>query len=62
MASDGVAGEEGDDWLQNTLAGWQGDDPQRLVSLLMGESRSRGGLKDDCSILCLHMGRGVKEV
>ena len=62
MASDGVAGDEGDDWLQNTLAGWQGDDPQRLVSLLMGESRSHGGLKDDCSVLCLHMGRGEMEV
>ena len=62
MVSDGVAGEEGDDWLQNTLAGWQGDDPQRLVSLLMGESRSRGGLKDDSSMLCLYMDRGAKEV
>ena len=58
LVSDGLAGEEGDDWLQNTLAGWQGEDPQRLASLLMGESRSRGGLRDDCSILCLYMGRG----
>ena len=62
MVSDGVAGDAGDDWLQNTLAGWQGDDPQRLVSLLMGESRSRGGLKDDSSMLCLYMDRGMKEV
>ena len=62
MVSDGVAGESGDDWLQNTLAGWQGDDPQRLASLLMGESRSRGGLKDDCSVLCLYIGRGGREV
>lgn len=62
MVSDGVAGDEGDEWLQNTLAGWQGDEPQRLVSLLMGESRSHGGLRDDCSMLCLHMGRGEKEV
>ena len=62
LASDGVAGDKGDDWLQNTLAGWEGEDPQRLVSLLMGESRQRGGLKDDCSLLCLHwLGRG-KEV
>ena len=63
MVSDGVAGEGGDDWLQNTLAGWQGDDPQRLASLLMGESRSRGGLQDDCSVLCLlYTGRGEREV
>ena len=62
LASDGVAGDGGDDWLQNTLAGWQGDDPQRLVSLLMGESRSHGGVKDDCSMLCLYMGRGAAEV
>ena len=27
-----------------------------------GESRSRGGLKDDCSILCLYVGRGGREV
>ena len=60
LVSDGVAGEEGDDWLQNTLAGWQGEDPQRLVSLLMGESRGRGGLRDDCSALCLYMGRGER--
>ena len=62
MVSDGVAGDGGDDWLQNTLAGWQGDDPQRLVSLLMGESRSRGGLKDDCSMLCLCAGSREKAV
>ena len=62
MVSDGVAGDSGDEWLQNTLAGWEGDDPQRLVSLLMGESRQRGGLKDDCSLLCLHWLSGGKEV
>ena len=62
LVSDGVAGDEGDEWLQNTLAGWQGDDPQRLASLLMGESRRRGGLKDDCSILCLYMGQGERAV
>ena len=62
LVSDGVAGEEGDDWLQNTLAGWQGEDPQRLVSLLMGESRGRGGLRDDCSALCLQFPAPRREV
>ena len=40
--------------------GADGEDPQRLVSLLMGESRGRGGLRDDCSALCLYMGRGER--
>ena len=30
MVSDGVADPNRDDWLQNLLAGWGGDDPQTL--------------------------------
>ena len=58
MVSDGVADSTEDEWLQNFLAGWQGSDPQRLVSLLMAESREHGGLRDDCSMLCLYQPRG----
>ena len=55
MISDGVADPGDDEWLQNLLAGWQSGEPQRLVSLVMAESREHGGLQDDCSILCLHL-------
>ena len=63
LVSDGVADSTGDEWLQDFLAGWQGGDPQRLVSLLMAESRSHDGLRDDCSMLCLYLpGDGVRQV
>ncbi len=62
MISDGIADAAGDDWLQDLLAGWQGGGPQRLVSVLMAESRSHGGLQDDCSALCLQLVEGKKEV
>ena len=55
LVSDGVADPGDDEWLQNLLAGWQSGEPQRLVSLIMAESREHGGLQDDCSILCLHL-------
>ena len=57
MVSDGISDASGDDWLQNLLAGWQGGGPQRLVSVLMAESRKHGGLRDDCSALCLQLSR-----
>ena len=62
MISDGVADASGDDWLQDLLAGWQGGGPQRLVSLLMAESRDHGGLRDDCSALCLQFPAPRREV
>ena len=62
MVSDGIADATGDDWLQNLLAGWQGGGPQRLVSVLMGESRKHGGLQDDCTALCLQLEDGREEV
>ena len=62
LLSDGVVDAGDDDWLQNLLAGWQGAEPQRLVSLILAESRSHGGLRDDCSALCLHLAGGDREV
>ena len=62
MISDGVADATGDDWLQNLLAGWQGGGPQRLVSVLMAESRKHGGLQDDCTALCLQLEAGPAEL
>ena len=62
LVSDGLVDATADSWLQNFLAGWQGNDPQRLVSLLMAESRAQTGLQDDSSCLCLYYDRDAKEV
>lgn len=37
MVSDGVADAAEDKWLQDLLAGWQGEDPNVLVSLVLRE-------------------------
>jgi len=55
LVSDGVVDPSDDDWLQNLLAGYQGSEPRRLVSLVMGESRRKMGEKDDASCLCLYV-------
>ena len=62
LISDGVADPGDDEWLQNLLAGWQGEEPQRLVSLILSESRSHGGLRDDCSVLCLYLPPSGRQV
>ncbi len=62
LVSDGLIDATADDWLQNFLAGWQGQEPQRLVSVLMAESRQRVGPQDDGSCLCLYFPAGGKEV
>ncbi|MBE6990484.1 MAG: stage II sporulation protein E [Ruminococcaceae bacterium] len=55
MISDGIADETNDEWLQNLLAGWQGQDADVLASLILSESRSRKGLSDDCAVLILQL-------
>lgn len=55
MISDGVADSGDDQWLQNLLAGWQGEDPNMLVSLVLREARERRHGDDDCSALCLYL-------
>ena len=64
MVSDGVADPGRDDWLQNLLAGWEGEDPQTLAGLILRESVSREGLQDDCGIQVLYLPKtsGIKEV
>ena len=65
MVSDGVADSGEDKWLQDLLAGWQGSDPDLLVSLVLKECRRRRGGDDDCSVLCLYLApknRGRREV
>jgi len=62
LSSDGLSDATADSWLQNLLAGWQGSDPQRLVSLIMAESKKQVGTRDDSSCLCLYLPQRGKEV
>ena len=64
MVSDGVADPGRDEWLQNLLAGWDGDDPQILAGLILSESVRREDLQDDrgVQVLYLDRGDGVKKV
>lgn len=55
MVSDGVADSGSDQWLQDLLAGWQGDDPQALLDLVLAQCRQRRQGDDDCSAICLYL-------
>lgn len=55
MVSDGVADGATDRWLQDLLAGWQGEDPHALTSLILKECRQRRHGDDDRSVLCLRV-------
>ena len=64
LVSDGVTGD-GDEWLQNLLAGWDGTSPRELVSLILREAESRRHGDDDCAALvlrCERTGDGKKRV
>ena len=54
MISDGVADPNRDEWLQDLLAGWNGDDPQTLANLILSESIRRERLQDDCAVQVLY--------
>ena len=65
MISDGVADAGDDGWLQDLLAGWQGEDPHVLASQVLRLCRQRREADDDCSVLCLYLprrGGGRREV
>lgn len=63
MVSDGVADPEKDEWLLDLLAGWTGDDPQDLASLILAESVRRERLRDDCGVQVLYCPEtGAREV
>ena len=57
MISDGVADSGDDQWLQDLLAGWEGEDPQTLAGLILSESIRRERLQDDCGIQVLYRPR-----
>lgn len=54
MISDGVADPGRDEWLQDLLAGWEGEDPQILAGLILEESIRRERLQDDCGVQVLY--------
>lgn len=55
MVSDGVADSSDDQWLQDLLAGWRGEDPNVLVSLVLRECAQRRQGSDDHSAICLYL-------
>lgn len=61
MVSDGVADPGRDEWLQDLLAGWEGDDPQVLAGLILSESIRREHLMDDCGIQVLYRPAGPEK-
>ena len=62
MVSDGVADPGRDEWLQDLLAGWEGEDPQTLAGLILSESIRREKLLDDCGVQVLYRPVEEKEV
>lgn len=58
MVSDGVVGGDGDEWLQDLLAGWCGGTPDALARRILTVSADHGGRSDDCAVLVLHRLRG----
>lgn len=58
MVSDGVVGGDGDEWLQDLLAGWGGSTPDALARRILTMSAEHGGRSDDCAVLALHRLRG----
>ena len=65
MVSDGVADSTDDEWLQNLLAGWEGENPQLLVSAILAESIGRRGETDDAGVMALYIPKdaaGAQEV
>lgn len=52
MVSDGII-TEGDEWLQDLLAGWDKPDPTALCERIMAESLRHGGSGDDCAVLVM---------
>lgn len=55
MISDGVADSVEDQWVQDLLAGWQGEDPNVLTSLVLREAHQRRKGDDDRSAICLYL-------
>ena len=58
MVTDGVADADDDEWLQNLLAGWEGTNPQLLVSAILADSAEKRGETDDALCMALYIPEG----
>lgn len=58
LLSDGVTAGDGDEWVQDLLAGWEGISPEELAWRILTLSADHGGLSDDCAVLALYRPRG----
>ena len=58
MVTDGVADCTDDQWLQSLLAGWEGENPQLLVSAILADSYDHKGTSDDAGVLVLYLPEG----
>ena len=58
MVTDGVADASDDEWLLNLLAGWEGENPQLLVSAILADSIERTQEADDAGVLALYLPEG----
>lgn len=58
MVTDGVADAASDEWLQNLLAGWEGEKAQLLVSAILADSIERTQESDDAGVLALYLPEG----
>ena len=57
LLSDGVTAGDGDEWVQDLLAGWEGSSPEELARRILTLSADHGGLSDDCAVLALYRPR-----
>ena len=57
MVTDGVADATDDEWLQQLLTDWDGEDPQQLVSAILADSYEHRGAGDDAGVLALYLPR-----
>lgn len=58
MVTDGIADGTDDQWLQSLLAGWEGENPQLLVSAILADSYDHKGTSDDAGVLVLYLSEG----
>lgn len=58
MITDGVADASSDEWLQDLLAGWEGENAQLLVSAILADSIERTQEADDAGVLVLYLPKG----
>ena len=54
LVSDGIVDARDDQWLQDMLSDWDGDEPQELADAILNESVRRRQSRDDCGVLILY--------